>query len=66
MSGYTNMISDIDVITDNPERHSSAVLRRAMHDARTVYQYGNKPKEWYDQVVRICNNELSARGEQTE
>lgn len=66
MSGYTNKISDIDEVTDNPERYSSSDLRRTIHDAQTVYEYGNKSYEWYQQVKRICNEELKSRGESPE
>lgn len=63
--GYTNAHSDIDVVTDSPEKYSSDDLRRAIRDAYNVYQYGNKSKEWYEQVRRICNAELKRRGEKT-
>lgn len=66
MQGYVNKISDIDNITDQPEEHPSGVLRQATHDARTVYENGNKPKEWYEQVKRICNEVLESRGEKPE
>ncbi len=64
--GYVNKIGDIDEITDNPEDYSSSDLRRAIHDAKVVYEYGNKSYAWYEQVCRICNSELQRRGERTE
>ncbi len=65
-NGYTNKIGDIDAVTDNPENFSSSDLRRAIHDAKVVYEYGNKSYAWYEQVCRICNAELQRRGESTE
>lgn len=65
-NGYTNQISDIDAVTDNPENYSSPNLRRAIHEAKVVYDYGNKPYEWYAQVRRICNEEVQSRGENPE
>lgn len=66
MYGYTNKISDIDAITDNPEVYTSTDLRRAIHDAKTVYEHGNKSFAWCEQVKRICNEELKSRGERPE
>lgn len=64
--GYTNKISDIDELTDNPKHYRSSDLRRAIHDAKVVYEYGNKTRSWYEQVSRICNEELHRRGEPME
>ncbi len=65
--GYTNKFSDIDTITDDPERYSSQDLRRAIRDAYNVYDYkSTKPYEWYEQVWRICNDILKERGESEE
>lgn len=65
--GFTNKFGDIDAVTDNPERYSSADLRRAIHDAYAVYEYKHtKSYEWYEQVWRICNEVLIERGEDEE
>ena len=61
--GYTNAISDIDSVTDSPRDYTTSDLRRAINDARVVYQAGNKSLDWYEQVKRICNAELERRGE---
>lgn len=65
--GYTNKFSDIDAVTDNPDRFSSADLRTAIHEAYVVYDYKKtKPYAWYEQVWRICNAVLKERGEEEE
>ena len=61
MPNYTNMISDIDAITDNPENYPSNILKRAINEAYVVYESGNKSRDWYEQVKRICEAELSRR-----
>ncbi len=61
MPNYTNMISDIDVITDNPENYPSNILKRAINEAYVVYESGNKSRDWYEQVKRICEAELARR-----
>ena len=66
MYEYTNKISDIGVVTDNPEIYTSFDLRRAIHDAKTVYEHGNKSFAWYEQVKRICNEVYKSRGETPE
>lgn len=65
-NGYTNKIGDIDEVTDSPENYGSSELRRAIRDAKVVYEYGNKSYAWYEQVCRICNSELRRRGEPEE
>ena len=65
MIGYINGIQDIDEVTDNPSDYNSGLLKRAINEAKVVYQHGNKPKAWYEQVQRICNAELASRGEAT-
>lgn len=62
-TGYTNKLGNIDEITDNPENYPSSILKNAINDAYTVYDYGNKSYQWYEQVCRICNEVLSMRGE---
>ena len=66
MLEYVNKISDIDAITDSPESYSYSDLRRAIHDAYNVYNYGNESYAWYEQVKRICNEILELRGETPE
>lgn len=61
MPNYTNMISDIDTITDNPENYPSNILKRAINEAYVVYESGNKSRDWYEQVKRICEAELARR-----
>ncbi len=66
MLEYVNKINDIDAVTDSPESYSSSDLRRAIRDAYNVCNYGNKSREWYEQVKRICNETLELRGETPE
>ncbi len=63
---YINAYSDIDDATEHPETYSTPDLRRIIRDAYNVYEYGNKSKDWYEQVKRICNSEITRRGENPE
>lgn len=57
----------IEEIADNPSRYDSGDLKRAIGDAYEHYKDEdyNCSYAWYEQVKRICNAELSSRGEHT-
>lgn len=55
----------IEEITDEPSKFDSDDIRRAIGDAYEHYKDDdyNCSYDWYEQVKRICNNELVSRGE---
>lgn len=56
----------IDDITDNIQKYDVGDIRRCVKDAKLHQLNGKGGLHWFEQVKRICNDELLRRKESEE